>query len=90
MSDSEESKAPLLDASAQLVSQVAIKPPQFDEAAAAKWFRILESMFATSRITQSGTKFNHVLSHLPFATVNKILSVQFLETESIMSTTTRK
>lgn len=54
------------------VSHIAFKPPTFDETCATKWFRIIESMFSTSRISQSATKFNHVLSNLPIATVNKI------------------
>ena len=56
------------------IAHVSFKPPVFDETSASKWFRIVESMFATSRITVSATKFNHVLGNLPIGVVNKLIS----------------
>ena len=44
---------------------VAIKAPQFMESAAAGWFAILEAQFHLRNISQSSTKFYHVLAALP-------------------------
>ena len=46
-------------------AHVAVKPPAFDESSVARWFKILESMFITARVTSSQTKFHHTLSNLP-------------------------
>lgn len=54
------------------VRAVSVKPPAFEENSAGKWFRILESMFFTSKITTSSTKFHHALSNLPLSVVNRL------------------
>lgn len=55
-----------------LAAQVAVKPPQFDETCAARWFIIVESQFAIGRITSQVTKFHSCLSNLPMSVVSKL------------------
>ena len=57
------------------VNHVAVKPPLFDEGSVSRWFSILESQFAIARITQSQTKFHHVLSNIPMTILNQIPEV---------------
>ena len=46
-------------------SAVAVKAPKFDEAAANRWFQILESQFVLANITVDSTKFHIAFSNLP-------------------------
>ena len=55
-----------------LVEHVTIKMPDFMEGAVAGWFQILEAQFTLKGITQSSTKFLHVLATLPANIVCKI------------------
>ena len=54
------------------IGHVAVKPPAFEENSVSKWFKILESMFYTARISVSATKFHHALSHLPLNVVTRL------------------
>ena len=53
------------------IGHVAVKPPAFEENSVSKWFKILESMSYTVRISISATKFHHALSHLPLNVVTR-------------------
>ena len=48
-----------------ITAHVAVKPPQFDEASANRWFQIVESQFIISRVTASSTKFHTIIADLP-------------------------
>ena len=52
-------------AAAAMLQSVSIKCPTFMETAAVGWFAIIEAQFHLRNITQSDTKFYHVLSSLP-------------------------
>ena len=54
------------------IAHVAVKPPAFDEQSAARWFKILESMFFNAKITTSRTMFHHALANLPVGVVNRL------------------
>jgi len=65
MPGGEDSNSSPLSQDATTISHVAIKPPPFYLKSPATWFRQLESQFALSKITNSTTKFHHVLAALP-------------------------
>ena len=54
------------------VNAVLVRPPEFSEAAAAVWFRVLETQFKIARITTSGTKFIQATSALPMSVLENI------------------
>ena len=47
------------------VNRVSIKPPVFYRSNPSVWFRQMESQFVLANITQSTTKFHHILAALP-------------------------
>ena len=51
---------------------VALKPPEFSDTSPALWFRIMQAQFNIKGITASPTKFYHVISALPTATLENI------------------
>ena len=51
---------------------VAVKAVQFRETAVESWFAIMEAQFSLAKVTESATKFYHVLSALPPQTVMKL------------------
>ena len=55
--------------------------PEFTEATASAWFRIIEAQFVLSRITQSPTKFYHVMGVLLATTVAR-LSLETLDSQN--------
>ena len=54
------------------VHHVSIKPPAFMETAVDGWFAIMDAQFNIAKITNSQTKFYHVLSALPPETISHI------------------
>lgn len=56
----------------QNVQALAIRPPAFNTARIKGWFTILESQLLNSNITQSATKFRHVISNLPLDVCEKL------------------
>ena len=51
---------------------VSVKPPPFDETSVTRWFNIVESQFILAGITQSSTKFHHILANLPVRIINQL------------------
>ena len=51
---------------------VVVKAVQFCETAVESWFAIMEAQFSLAKVTESATKFYHVLSALPPQTVMKL------------------
>jgi len=47
------------------MSHVSLKPPPFYHKSPSTWFRQMESQFHLSKITNTATKFHHVLAALP-------------------------
>jgi len=66
--DEEEANPP----EAKYTGAVSIKPAKFNEAAVEGWFRVLEAQMRIANITQSRTKFYHVISALPADVVNNL------------------
>lgn len=56
----------------QNVQAIAIRPPPFSTARVKGWFVILESQLLNSNITQTETKFRHVISNLPLDVCEKL------------------
>lgn len=59
-------------AHAEPVHHVSIKPPVFMDTAVDGWFAIMDAQFNIAKITNSQTKFYHVLSALPPETISHI------------------
>ena len=55
-------------------SHVAVRPPSFELNRAKLYFVLLESQFTLSRVTNSATKFHHVISHLPLDILDRLPS----------------
>ena len=64
-----------------LIGAVSIKPAKFNEAAVEGWFRVLEAQFKIQKVTQTATKFYHVLTALPPSIANN-LSNEVMESEN--------
>lgn len=54
---------------------VCVKKIAFWTANPKAWFRVIETQFSVSRITEEVTKFNHVISMLDPETVNKCMDI---------------
>ena len=72
MGEGDETKSETTAVPQETAAHVAVKPPAFDENSVARWFKILESMFITSKISTTQTKFHHTLSNLPVNVANKL------------------
>ena len=62
---------------------VAVKAVQFCETAVESWFAIMEAQFSLAKVTESATKFYHVLSAL-----HKVMKLPKTVIENAYETTT--
>lgn len=56
-------------------SAVAVQKIAFWSSNPSAWFRVIETQFTVSRITEEVTKFNHVISMLDQETINKCMDI---------------
>ena len=54
------------------VTAVSVKPPEFLDANASGWFEIMKAQFVLAQITQSSTKFYHILAALPASIAQRL------------------